>query len=212
MLFSLNVWNDYFRGYSQRHCIQQQCLPFMYLFPSVGPAHCLCVYTPLCSSFPTVHEERYSAADRHSLKPSCQIWDHVWSLRRVCQPGGDHRQFLGGETAGNSLWQIKPNWELTLPSDKLSLNLLCLGGEKKDLGPRLSAARRHRFTHKHMSSILGTFDHWAPAASITQHNDKHLHWYSVMQLEIRAAMKNCFTTLVRPVMWSFSLSVTIWDF
>ncbi len=111
----------------------------------------LCVYTPLCLSSSTVHEECYSAVDRHSLKPPCQIWDHVWSLRRVCQPGGDHRQFLGGETAGNSLWQIKPNRDLTLPSDELSLNLLRLAGEKNDLGPRLSTVCRRRVTHKRMS-------------------------------------------------------------
>lgn len=103
--------------------------------------------------------------------------DHVWSLRRVRQPGGDHRQFLGGETAGHSLWHIKPNWELTLLSDELSLNRLRLGGERKDLRPRLSTARRHRFTHKRSSlriepdSSVVIDQKWH---LITQHNDNHM--------------------------------------
>lgn len=43
--------------------------------------------------------------------PACQIWDHVWILRRVHQPGGDHWQLLGGGTTENIiflLWLIKP--------------------------------------------------------------------------------------------------------
>lgn len=121
------------------------------------------VYTHLYSSSLAVHEECYSAADRHSLKPSCQIWDHVWSLRRVRHPGGDHRQFLGGETAGNSLWQIKPCSELTLPSDELSMNLLPLGGEKNDRGASFVIcvwAETRTKTHE-LRIYRSVIDHWS---------------------------------------------------
>lgn len=134
--------------------------------------HILCVhvsfYTPSCSSSLPVHEERHPAADRHSLKPPRHIWDHVWSLRRVRRPGRDHRQLLGGETAGNALWQIRPNWELTLPGDELTLNLLRLGGAKTDPWPHLSTACRHRITHKH-SSDLWVINVWSMAEHLQLH-------------------------------------------
>lgn len=101
-----------------------------------------------CSSL-AVLEELHAAADPRTLTPACQIRDHVWSLWRVRQSGGDHRQLLGGEVVRNSFWLIKLNREVTLPCDGPAVNLAWLKGKKKkDVWPRLSAVCRHTSAHK----------------------------------------------------------------